>query len=90
MSKAPRATEERKDARTSAEEMQMMRKLVRWTLWRMATDVVEVRDVGRKDAEDLFRNSDWVAKTIGRFVSNHYSEDDTVEWAAFVALLEEK
>ena len=70
---------------SSAEELQQMRRLVAWTLWKMGTDVVNVHAQGRADAEDLFRDKAWQANVVGEFAANHISEDDTIDWAAFCA-----
>lgn len=69
--------------RTTAEELEHMRRLVSWTLWKMANDDVYVHAQGRADAQDLFHDRNWIANVVGQYAANHYSEKDTYEWAQF-------
>ena len=95
MSKAPRETQHQRQM-SSAEQLDQMRRIVAWTLWKVATSDPESDEpfrgysVGEHGtiqghAEALFKDKVWQANVVGEFAANHLSEDDTIDWAAFCA-----
>lgn len=75
---------------TTAEQLEEYGRLVRWVLWKLATDDREVSRQTRIDTEYLFSDHGWVSKVVGGFAAHHVSKEDTVEWAAFKKMVEEK
>ena len=101
MSKAPRQPDEPQGERlTTAEQLENLRRLVSWTLWKIATSDPEsdepfrgysVGEIGviQGHAEALFRDANWIANVTGEYAANHLSRDDTIDWAAFKAAVED-
>ena len=104
MSRAPRQEDGPIDDRTVRSELELIRKVVKWTLWKVATGEVDLTPFDRHTpkehvpyaypkiiqahAEAVFCNPDWSAQVDGQVAAQHYGETNTIEWDAFIAKLE--
>lgn len=76
--------------RTTAEELDYIRKIVSWTLWKVATDVVEMRSQTRADVEELFKDKSRVANIVGEFAANIVNKSaHTMDYRAFLEEFDE-
>lgn len=72
------------ESKTTAEHLDEIRRIVKWTLWKIATDPKQRAHV-RADCEFLSSDDAWVAQVVGQFAANHLKEP-SVEYTAFLAL----
>lgn len=88
MSKQRRDEDAPKDLRSTADRLREMNHLVKWVLWKMATDVVNVHAQGRADAQELFSDPNWVANVVGEYVANDpHAPPFTPDWKTFLESL---
>ena len=90
-------------SKTTAEQLVEINRIVRWTLWKIATDDPDEFELDNDNhgeysegsmqliqshAAALFQSPAWVADVVGKFAASHLAGKDTTEWAGFMEELD--
>lgn len=83
---------------TSAQQLEFIRRCVKWTLWKIAThqeiemqpgDNTPEQTAAQQEAQRLFQDSAWVAEVTGSFAANtakRSSAEQSIDYLAFLGL----
>lgn len=70
---------------TSAEQLEEIRRIVKYTLWRIATDT-DAPEQAQMHAQQTFSDGGAVAEIVGRYAANHTGGGMDIDFAAFSGL----
>lgn len=75
---------------TSAQQLEYIRRCVKWTLWNIATGepIKDEPTAAQKQAQALFQDPAWVSKVVGSFAANiiEPSLKRSIDFSAFLGL----